>query len=196
MVCVADLDAKLARRIREVRESLGLSQGDLAKRMNDRGHQGFQQQTIARIESANRKVTYGEAVDLATAMNHTAEGLVGIPGEDALVGKGAKVGETSSILVDAAIDYTNALFDFVLTADQIEGAIRENQQQYLKTVFARQTPAMLTLDSGIALNAAMSRAQIDQPGPYLEQLIEAIKRDETALERDRPTLDELHKRDG
>ncbi|WP_336652373.1 MULTISPECIES: helix-turn-helix domain-containing protein [unclassified Leucobacter] len=193
---MADLDAKLARRIREVREGIGLSQGDLARRMNERGHQGFQQQTIARIESGNRKVTYGEAVDLATAMNHTAEGLVGVPGEDALVAKGARVGETSEVLADAAIAYTHALFDFVVTADQIESPIRDNQQQYLKTVFARQTPAMLTLDSGTALSAAMSRARISEPGVYLKQLVEAIERDEDALSGNRPTLDELHKRDG
>lgn len=178
---MSDLDQKLAQRVREVREEQALSQGDLAKRMRDRGHAGFQQQTVARIESGTRKVTYGEAVDLAVAMNHTPEGLVGEPGEDSLVARGAHVGEASKALNKAVMDYTVALFEFVLTADRIDGPIRENQQRYLESVFTSQTPAMMTNDAGLALSAAMSRRGIDSAGPYLTRLVEAIGRDQDAL---------------
>lgn len=179
---MSDLDQKLAQRIREVREEQSLSQGDLAKRMRERGLEGFQQQTVARIESGNRKVTFGEAIALATALNHTPEGLLGEDGEEALVQRGANVARTASALSRAAQDYTVALFDFVLQADAIQGPIREGQQSFLEAVYRAQTPAMMTVDSGLAINAAMSRRGITEPGPYLERLIEAVARDESALE--------------
>ncbi|WP_183418171.1 helix-turn-helix domain-containing protein [Microbacterium proteolyticum] len=54
--------------IKRGRTSAGLSQEDLARRMRDRGHE-FVQQTIARIESRNRRVSLGEAVALADALD-------------------------------------------------------------------------------------------------------------------------------
>ena len=188
---MADLDSKLSQRVREVREELGLSQADLANRMRERGHSGFQQQTVARIETGNRKVTYGEAVDLAVAMNHTPEGLVGTPGEDALVARGTRVGEASGKLHDAALEYTNALFAFMVTADAIDSPIRENQQRFMEAIFQRQTPAMMTLDASAALRSAISRAKIESPGHHLRRLLEAIERDDSALRQIRPGLEEL-----
>lgn len=186
------LDEKLADRVREVRESLGLSQSELADRMTARGH-NFQQQTVNRIEAGNRKVTYGEAVDLAISMGHTAEGLVGVTGEEALVTKGARLGEASNLLSDSSINYADALFEFAKTADEVPGELRETQQKYFKVVYARQTPAMLTLDAGLAVRSAISRANIENPGPYLQQLLAAIDRDEKALRRGRLDLDDIDK---
>lgn len=63
----ADIDRELGENVRRVRESIGLSQASLAAKMQALGFD-FQQQTIYKIESGNRKVTVGEATALATTM--------------------------------------------------------------------------------------------------------------------------------
>ena len=54
--------------VKRIREELGWSQGELAKRMSDSGWEGFHQTTISRIEKGERPVRLGEARGLAKAL--------------------------------------------------------------------------------------------------------------------------------
>lgn len=60
-------DQQFALIIREARERLKMSQGELARQMAARGFP-YYQQTIRRIEEGRRKVSVGEAVALAVTL--------------------------------------------------------------------------------------------------------------------------------
>jgi len=61
-------DSAFAESVRKYREEAGLSQGALAQEMVSRGHK-FHQTTINKIETDDRRVSVGEATDLADILN-------------------------------------------------------------------------------------------------------------------------------
>lgn len=63
----SDVDETFGETLREARERRGFSQSALADEMQRLGFE-FQQQTIYKIESGNRKVTIGEAAAFARAL--------------------------------------------------------------------------------------------------------------------------------
>jgi transcriptional regulator with XRE-family HTH domain len=67
-------DERFATNIREERERQKLSQGELARRMAERGFP-YYQQTIRRIEEGRRKVSVGEAKALAEILGTTMDRL-------------------------------------------------------------------------------------------------------------------------
>jgi transcriptional regulator with XRE-family HTH domain len=68
-------DKRFAENLRAARERAGLSQRELAQEMADLGFR-FRQQTIARIEAADRVVGVGESRALARACRTTVDALV------------------------------------------------------------------------------------------------------------------------
>lgn len=64
----AEEEANFIAAVKRIREELGWSQGELAKRMSDSGWDGFHQTTISRIEKGERPVRLGEARGLAKAL--------------------------------------------------------------------------------------------------------------------------------
>jgi transcriptional regulator with XRE-family HTH domain len=76
-------DERFATNIREERERQKLSQGELARRMAERGFP-YYQQTIRRIEEGRRKVSVGEAKALAEILGTTMDRLTW-PGQVAAV---------------------------------------------------------------------------------------------------------------
>ena len=72
-------DERFATNIREERERQKLSQGELARRMAERGFP-YYQQTIRRIEEGRRKVSVGEAKALAEILGTTMDRLT-LPGQ-------------------------------------------------------------------------------------------------------------------
>ncbi len=74
-------DAWLAGNVRERRESLGYSQGEVARRMAAIGWPWYQQ-TTRRVEDGTRKVSAGEAAALARILGTTVTRLM-MPGEEA-----------------------------------------------------------------------------------------------------------------
>ncbi len=77
---------------RKGRERRGRTQGDVARDMQARGFD-FHQQTIAKIENGNRKVTIGEAIALAAVLEIELEELAWSPPAGALT-PGAQVRES------------------------------------------------------------------------------------------------------
>jgi transcriptional regulator with XRE-family HTH domain len=67
-------DERFAANIRETRERLKMSQGELARQMAERGFP-YYQQTIRRIEEGRRKVSVGEAKALAVILGTTMDRL-------------------------------------------------------------------------------------------------------------------------
>lgn len=61
-------DEHFAMNVRRLRESLGWSQGELAKRMRDAGWDAFHQTTVSRIEKGERPVKIGEGRALARVL--------------------------------------------------------------------------------------------------------------------------------
>lgn len=66
---MSDVDREIGRNIRRVREDAGISQAELAKRLNDLGATGFYPQTITKIEKGDRALKFSEAVTVAGALN-------------------------------------------------------------------------------------------------------------------------------
>lgn len=73
-------DDAFASALRAERERQGITQGALAAEMKTRGHD-FRQQTMARIEKGDRRVSVGEAQDLAAALGTTLDELAPPRGE-------------------------------------------------------------------------------------------------------------------
>jgi transcriptional regulator with XRE-family HTH domain len=68
------VDEQFAAGVREQRELLKMSQGELARRMDARGFP-YYQQTVRRIEDGRRKVSVGEAKAIAEILKTTMERL-------------------------------------------------------------------------------------------------------------------------
>jgi transcriptional regulator with XRE-family HTH domain len=76
-----DHDAVLARRVRELRVKAGLTQRQLADLMSGAGYR-MHQTTIAKIESGERPVVVGEAIQLAGVLGVTLPALLTEPPSD------------------------------------------------------------------------------------------------------------------
>ncbi len=77
------VDRLFAIQVRETRERLKMSQGELARQMSARGFP-FYQQTVRRIEDSQRKVSVGEAKALAEILGTTIDRLTEpVPAEEA-----------------------------------------------------------------------------------------------------------------
>lgn len=68
-------DRNLAGNVRDLRERLGISQGELARRMADLGWP-WHQQTTRRVEDGSRKVSAGEAAALARILGTSVTRLM------------------------------------------------------------------------------------------------------------------------
>lgn len=66
-------DLIFARTVERLREEKGWSQTELARRMQDKGFDGFHQTTISRIEKVSRPVRIGEAIALAAIFERSLE---------------------------------------------------------------------------------------------------------------------------
>lgn len=77
----AEEEAHFIAAVKRIREELGWSQGELAKRMADSGWEGFHQTTISRIEKGERPVRLGEARGLARALGALVGQMI-LPAEE------------------------------------------------------------------------------------------------------------------
>jgi DNA-binding transcriptional MerR regulator/DNA-binding transcriptional regulator YiaG len=76
------VDELFAIQVREIRERLKMSQGELARQMSARGFR-YYQQTVRRIEDNRRKVSVGEAKALAEILGTTIDRLTEpVPAEE------------------------------------------------------------------------------------------------------------------
>lgn len=167
-----------------------MKQTELAGRMVARGYKTWKQQTIDRIERGERKrpedeptkrkVTYGEAVDLAACLGYTPETLVS-GGNELLLQQGAAVDVRMHDLLRASREYVEAMMRYAKGADDRADDLHDNVRQFLDDALRLQTPPMLVRDGYGVLDAAMSRNGIE-PGPRVQEFRAALKRDFDILE--------------
>lgn len=68
-----------AANLRLKREALGLSQGDVAMKMQELGWEKFNQMTVSRIEQGKRRTDLSEARSLAAIVSGTIDEMVNLP---------------------------------------------------------------------------------------------------------------------
>lgn len=76
---VRGVERWLAENLKAGREAAGLSQDTVAERMRERGHDVWRQQTVARVETGQRSVRFGEAYDLARIVGSSFDDLARPP---------------------------------------------------------------------------------------------------------------------
>ncbi len=147
--------------------------------MRARGFSDFRQQTIAKIETGDRSVKWGEALAIADSVGLTPQSLLGVEAD--LITSYAKLDVRRGTFQEAALEYLEELITTAHVADTAEG-LRDVDSRWLTVAMPLQTPLMLLrADVQIALHAALKRRGIANPGPYIQILVDAVRRDATAM---------------
>lgn len=145
----AEEEANFIAAVKRIREELGWSQGELAKRMADSGWDGFHQTTISRIEKGERPVRLGEARGLAKALG-------------ALVGQMLLPAEQGKRLRDLELS--------VMSAEKAASGIAASAQELLGI----QTSLKYELDE--ALELSVDESADDWVTERYSNVIEAARR--------------------
>ncbi|TXH18590.1 MAG: XRE family transcriptional regulator [Mycobacterium sp.] len=142
-----DLGALLARNVRALREQRGLSQTQLAQRMNEHGLRWLQN-TIQRVEHQQRRVDIAEAHALARALGVTVDALLADSHEH-------------SPAADASIDQLRAAYE---ECEEAAAELANAQQRQLSAdrQLALLFPAGLSV--GEARAAAKAALATEKPG--------------------------------
>lgn len=133
-------DDRFAKNLRTVRAAQKVSQAELARRMAARGWP-YYAQTIHRIETGQRKITLGEAVELARLLGTTADALSRARGT-------ARLGLE---LIEDAEEYRAALAAAAGQQQRIGDARRQLESVLQR---ARAHPAAAELDRELSIAAA------------------------------------------
>lgn len=187
-------DEELVRRITAARETTGISQETLAGRMRARGYPDFRQQTIAKIETGDRSVKWGEALALADSVGLTPQSLLGVEAD--LVTSYARLDVLRSAFQETAWNYLEELITTAHVADSAE-SLRVADDLWLTSSMPWQTPLMLLrTDVQIALESTMKRRGIPDSGRYIQLLAAAVRRDAVALGESGTESDRAQRHDG
>lgn len=187
-------DEELVRRITAARETTGISQETLAGRMRARGYPDFRQQTIAKIETGDRSVKWGEALALADSVGLTPQSLLGVEAD--LVTSYARLDVLRSAFQESAWNYLEELITTAHVADSAE-SLRVADDLWLTSSMPWQTPLMLLrTDVQIALESTMKRRGIPDSGRYIQLLAAAVRRDAAALSDNGTESDRAQRDDG
>lgn len=149
--------------------------------MNARGHD-FRQQTVYKVETGNRRVTYGEAVDLAECLELTVNDFA-ISGRSGSLGAlRERVDIVREGLEDAARAYAEILARLAFVADR-EPALSDHEARSVRDAIELESPAQV-----LRLDDLADRVKhiLREPGQGVQgkfgQLLEqCIRRDENAL---------------
>jgi transcriptional regulator with XRE-family HTH domain len=155
-------DEMFAVNIRQTRERLKLSQGEIARRMADRGFP-FYQQTIRRIEEGRRKVSVGEAKAIAEILDTTVDQLTAsVPEADAALAvtvasmsvraSARKVSRAVAALLGARVAAEKVLAD---TDGAQWAGVQEMREELAKELRA------YTLDGSVEYGVMVHRAKQD-----------------------------------
>ncbi len=103
------VDTVFAAAVRGVREARGLSQEQLAREMNRRGHPSFQQTTVNKIEAGSRRVSIAEAAALAAALDASIAQLID-PAASAEAARAFALEGEARVFVLSVLDYSKAFW--------------------------------------------------------------------------------------
>ncbi|MCC8909457.1 helix-turn-helix domain-containing protein [Curtobacterium sp. GD1] len=164
------IDQTFASAVRETRTRLGVSQDRLAAEVTKRGY-SFHVTTVGKIERGDRRVTVGEAVALADALDVSLESLV--HNKQDLTASFAEHNQARTSFIMEASRYVETMLSVAAAADR-QSDLRKEDEQWLAEAFLRQTPADLTEDARYALDAAISRRGVDPGGFWVKQLVRSV----------------------
>lgn len=155
----ASPDLVFARQFKAERERTGMTQDEVAREMVKRGHD-FHQQTVYKLENSRRKVSIGEAVDLADTLGVPVDALAistAPPGPGALVRRAGA----------AFVDQLGVVEDQVLQASRLQRAFWDALQNYMPETadFAFETGDLNPNEKPI-MNAFMQFARFEALGQY------------------------------
>jgi len=172
----AQIDETFPEQLREARKRLGVSQELLTEEMAKRGFP-VHLTTIGKIERKERKVTIGEAAAIADALALSLDSMIG--GQSTLQSAYAAHNDSRRAFENAVHSYALSLLDIAVAADQAT-ELREVDSEWLTESMPDQTPARMTQDAGVALEAAISRESIAR-GRFVEGLLASIRSDSERL---------------
>jgi transcriptional regulator with XRE-family HTH domain len=129
-------EARFAANIRARRESVGWSQGELARRLRENGWENFHQTTVSRIEKGDRPIRLGEAVAVAE--------LLGVPIDKLL----ERTERMQALLVweEAVAAIRRAFRNLLVARDEYE-----SERRTLNVIL--EHPARVTLPQNVLDNA-------------------------------------------
>lgn len=174
-------DETFAAQVRTVREHLGLSQTDLAQSMTTRGHD-FRQQTIYKIETGIRRVTFGEAVDIAASLGLTLEDMVSDESSRDLNVALTRVDQEREALQQAGHDYAFTLFRMAAIADKAK-SLTESEAETVRDAIELESPAMCLRLEGLdkSPQQRLVASNLDTTGDFVQLLVKCIHRDDEAM---------------
>lgn len=177
---LATIDGLFGKRFAEARKDKGLSQEAIVSELEKRGY-SLHITAVGKIERGERRVTVGEAAALADTLNFTLDAMIG--GQGKLLTAYAINGRERDAFTKQAAIYARSFFDIAVAADGAQ--LRDADRDWLSTELANQTPAQLTHDAIMHVEAAITREGLDATGKYAKSLLESMKRDDEALQRNR-----------
>ncbi|WP_197287506.1 helix-turn-helix transcriptional regulator [Streptomyces apocyni] len=160
-------EAHFARRLRVIRETLGLSQADLANRITKAG-MSMPQQTVARIESGKRSIRLDEAGIISDILQVTLQEMMSDPIE-------GLAGDEVSIVLEDSVNELVELEELIsANYEQLEESkarVRELEDERA-TLFQRKAREEVRLD---ALHSVGAYGHRSSPRPPVGTRIAAAR---------------------
>ena len=161
------VDELFAVNIRETRERLKLSQGELARRMAERGFP-YYQQTIRRIEEGRRKVSVGEAKAIAQILRTTMDRLTW-PGQEASAAAllDERIAAASYSYHEIIVWTSNLLFAqrrLAVTVEEIERAAFREKEKFREILAKAHEVLRLAPDAAIQEGARQESPADEETG--------------------------------
>jgi transcriptional regulator with XRE-family HTH domain len=152
--------------MRVLRERKGMSQAALAEAMNEREHP-WHQQTVGRVEAANRKVQFREAVDLAEILETSLDRLMWSSAEANAV---ESLYTASTRVRRSAKAVSDAVLMLLLDRGGAERALKRVRRESKRVAAAREDVAGSLAECGLqsAVETGVRRWEelpVDPEGP-------------------------------
>jgi transcriptional regulator with XRE-family HTH domain len=166
-------DTLFAEHFRIARRSLNVSQETVAEEMTQRGY-SLHVTAVGKIERGDRRVSIGEAAALADILGLPLDLLLG--GEVTLQSALSVHQQERRKLTNEVHSYVQTLLAIAAAADKAD-ALSPAEREWLTVDLPRQTPARMTSDANIALEAAISREGVFADGTFVTLLRDQVRRD-------------------
>lgn len=169
-------------RIAAMRKLAGIKTAkELVQKIND---ESVTLAVIQSLESGRKKdLRVSQLVLIADALNVSFDDLLG--GVAGLQAAYADHNKQRSEFSRQVKEYTRSLLHVAVAADSASKLREVDTVGWLDTELVNQSPAQMTTDARMFLEAAISGEGIDASGHYLQLLLEGVRKDAAALDANR-----------
>lgn len=144
-----EVEARFCAAVQRLREWKGWSQGEVARRMNALGWDGFHQTTISRIEKGSRPVRLGEAEALAAVFDSTVSAMAA-PEDTEVLMRELQAG--LDLLADAERQIRSGAFQYHVTRsmlfETISGASQVSPEAWVDPDMRNQFQKLVDMVKG------------------------------------------------